>query len=255
MDQGGHQHDNSRTCGRVGGGGHFDDAVYEFLADGSAHGRICKDRLAVLETLLEEAFVLAISRTPPPLMSSNGQWLEGDLCRTEPVAVQIQEFLRDQSRSLDGLIHCPVSYGADQRHPYLDSRDAEWEEVMEVNVRSQFLLTRRLLPLMLQQPDAFIVAFSSDVATCPAPETIANSCSKAASHALFSGLSAELSRSSVSVIQIRPERQVVTRGARHRRPSNFDFSGYSSPDIVKAPIRSIVKARGRGMNGRCLSIR
>jgi len=119
---------------------------------------------------------------------------------------------------------------------------------------SQFILTVRLLPLLLKRPRAFIVAVTSDAATRPAPERIAYGCSKAASHALFSGLSAELGESSVSVIQMLPERQVITRGIRRRRPPDFDFSGYSSPEIFKEPFRSIVRNRGQGMNGTCLVV-
>lgn len=205
--------------------------------------------LAALEALGEEAFVLAVSRTRPVVNALHGGWLQGDLCLPESLAVNIIQWLRAGQRPLDGLIHCAASYGADRRHAFLETRDAEWDEVMAVNVRSQFILTSRLLPLLMRRPQAFIVALSSDVATQPAPDRIAYGCSKAASHALFSGLAAELSESSVSVIEMLPQRQVVTRGLRRRRPPDFDFSGYSNPEIFKGPFRSILRARGEGMNG------
>jgi short-subunit dehydrogenase len=125
---------------------------------------------------------------------------------------------------------------------------------MSVNVRSQFILTTRLLPLLLTRPQAFIAALTSDVATQPAPHRIPYACSKAASYALFSSLSAELQESPVSVIQLQPAGQVVTRGLRQRRPRDFDFSGYSSPQIFAEYFRSIVRARGRGMNGMSLVV-
>lgn len=210
--------------------------------------------LATLEALTEEAFVIAISRTRPPVAALNGRWVKGDLSLPEPVAAEVVARLRAAQRPLDGVIHCAASYGAHSRHPFLETKDEEWNELMSVNAHSQFILTNRLLPLLLARPRAFIVALTSDAATRPAPERIAYACSKAASFALFSGLAAELSESVVSVIQMMPQGQVVTRGMRRRRPPDFDFSGYASPDIFKEPFKAILRSRGEGMNGRCLVV-
>jgi NAD(P)-dependent dehydrogenase (short-subunit alcohol dehydrogenase family) len=152
------------------------------------------------------------------------------------------------------MILCAASYGANQRHPFLETSNREWDELMTVNVRSQFIMTSRLLPLLLGQRQAFIVAISSNTATLPAPGRIAYGCSKAASYALFSGLAKELADSNVSVIQLMPDRQVVTRGLRRRRPPGFDFSTYIQPRVFQEPVRSIVRSRGLGMNGHCLSL-
>ena len=210
--------------------------------------------LAALEALVEDAHVIAVSRTCPPVPRLNGHWLQGDLCAPEVVADAILERLVKDGRPLDGLIHCAVSYGATRRHPFLTTSNDEWDEIMAVNARSQFILTARLLPLLLERPKAFIVSLTSDVATHPAPQRIAYGCSKAASHALFSGLSAELAGSSVSVIQMLPQHQVVTRGLRRRRPPDFHFHGYSSTEIFKHPFKSILADRGAGMNGACLVV-
>ena len=210
--------------------------------------------LAALEALMEDTFVIAVSRTRPPVPHLNGYWVKGDLCTPEAVAADIRALLLADGRPLDGLIHCAVSYGAPQRHTFLETCDNEWDEVMTVNARSQFILTTRLLELLLQSPQAFIVFLTSDAATRPAPQRIAYGCSKAASHALFSGLSAELAESSVSVIQMLPAKQVVTRGIRRRRPPDFPFTGYSTPEIFKQPFKSILARRGAGMNGMCVVV-
>lgn len=210
--------------------------------------------LAALQALSEDAYVIAVSRTRPPLSQFNGYWLRGDLCAPDLVAGDILKQLHTEQRPLDGLIHCAVSYGSTQRHPFLATSDGEWDETMAVNVRSQFILTLRLLPLLLERSRAFVISLTSDVATQPGPQRIAYACSKAASYALFSGLSAELAESSVSVIQMLPERQVVTRGLRSRRAPDFHFSGYSRPEIFKSPLKSILADRGLGMNGACLVV-
>lgn len=210
--------------------------------------------LAALEALMEDAFVIAVSRTRPPLPCLNGQWVHGDLSKPEAVVADIRALLLAHARPLDGLIHCAGSYGAPRRHTFLETGESEWDELMTVNARSQFVLTVRLLPLLLERPKAFIVSLTSDAATQPAPQRIAYGCSKAASRALFSGLSAELVDSPVSVIQILPAKQVVTRGIRRRRPPDFAFEGYNSPDIFKQPFKSILASGGAGLNGACLVV-
>jgi len=210
--------------------------------------------LAASRALAEDAFVLAVSRTEPPDRSPNTHWVQGDLRDAEAVADRLIRALQAREAGLDGIVYCATSYGSTRRHPFLETREEEWAQIMAVNLHSQFVLTLRLLPLLLRNPRAFLVALSSDVATEPAPGRIAYGCSKAASHALFAGLAAELSDASVAVIQMLPARQVVTRGLRSRRPADFDFSGYSEPDIFKEPLRSILRTRGAGMNGARLVI-
>lgn len=210
--------------------------------------------LAILEAMVAHAFVIAVSRSPPPLKHPNCRWVEGDLMRAERVAERIKEVLRAENREIDGAVYCAVSYGSTQRHTLRETPDSEWDELMGVNVRSQFVLTARFLPMLLTRPRAFIVTISSDAATKPAPGRVAYGCSKAASHALFAGLAAELGPSSLSVIELTPAAQVATRGLRARRAPDHDFSGYSSPQIFQAPLEWIVLTRGEGMNGLSLII-
>jgi NAD(P)-dependent dehydrogenase (short-subunit alcohol dehydrogenase family) len=210
--------------------------------------------LSILEALADDAFVVTVARTAPPGTSFKGTWIQGDLEDPESVSTSLVEYLRANSRELDGVIFCAASYGANQRHSFLDTSDREWDELMAVNVRSQFIMTSRLLPLLLKQKQAFIVAISSNTATSPAPGRIAYGCSKAASYALFSGLAEELADSNVSVIQLMPDRQVVTRGLRSRRPPGFDFSPYIQPQAFQEPVRAIVRSRGAGMNRHCLTL-
>ena len=209
---------------------------------------------ATLEALESEARVIAVSRTRPASSHANCVWVQGDLRAPEAIARSIVGLLQSNDEPLDGVIHCAVSYGSDQRHPFVETREAEWDELMDVNVRSQFILTQRLLPLLSRRRRAFIVALTSDAGTQPAPERIAYGCSKAASYALFAGLAAELSASSVSVIQMMPAGQVVTRGMRRRRPADFAFVGYSPPEIFREPMLRILRNRGEGLNGACLVV-
>ena len=208
--------------------------------------------LSILEGLSDCACVAVVSRTQPPVADLHGVWIPGDLRQAEAVATEVVTYFQSTGQPLAGLIHCAASYGANSRHGFLETLDSEWEELMAVNVSSQFTLTRKLLPLLLAGHKAFIVAISSNVATAPAPGRVAYGCSKAASHALFAGLAAEVAGTSLSIVQVLPDRQVITRGLRQRRTADFDFSSYIRPEVFQAPIRDIVQSRGAGMNGRDL---
>ena len=208
--------------------------------------------LSIAQALSDYAHLVVISRTSPPTTLNGGAWIKGDLHEPEKVADEVITYLRSQKEPLVGLIHCAASYGANQRHGFLETTAREWQEVMAVNVTSQFVLTHRLLPLLLAGHRSFIVSISSNTATEPAPGRIAYGCSKAASHALFSGLAAEYADSPLSVVQVLPDRQVVTRGLKRRRPEGFDFSSYIRPEVFQEPIREIVLTRGQGRNGQSL---
>jgi NAD(P)-dependent dehydrogenase (short-subunit alcohol dehydrogenase family) len=62
---------------------------------------------------------------------------------------------------LDGLLHNASVLG--ERRPVANASWTAWAEVMQVNVNAQFLLTRALLPLLEQAPQASIVMTSSGV--------------------------------------------------------------------------------------------
>jgi NAD(P)-dependent dehydrogenase (short-subunit alcohol dehydrogenase family) len=196
---------------------------------------------------------MVVSRTEPPAADLNGGvWIQGDLRNAADIAARVREFFQSSGHELAGLIHCAASYGANQRHGFLETSASEWDELMAVNVTSQFVLTHSLLPLLLAGHRSFIIAISSNTATEPAPGRIAYGCSKAASYALFSGLAAEYADSPLSIVQLAPDRQVTTRGLRRRRPPGFDFSSYIRPEAFQEPVREIVRTRGEGRNGETL---
>lgn len=62
---------------------------------------------------------------------------------------------------LDGLLHNAALLGT--LTPVADYSPERWQQVMQVNVHATFLLTRALLPLLKQSPDASIIFTTSSV--------------------------------------------------------------------------------------------
>jgi len=73
----------------------------------------------------------------------------------------LRETIEREFGRLDGLLHNAGILG--QRKSIEDTSESDWRDVLQVNVTSNFLLTKALLPLLKQSDDARIVFTSSGV--------------------------------------------------------------------------------------------
>lgn len=80
---------------------------------------------------------------------------------SEDNAIHLASGLAQEFPHLDGLLHNASILG--ERRPVESAGYAAWQEVMQVNVNAQFLLTRYLLPLLQAAPAASIIFTSSGV--------------------------------------------------------------------------------------------
>lgn len=112
----------------------------------------------------------------------------------EENAIRLCEGIQNVFGRLDGILHNASILGSKapiEHYPY-----QEWTNVFQVNVHSQFLLTKVLLPLLLKSEDASIILTSSGVGRKGRAYWGAYAASKFATEALMEILSDELSSSS-----------------------------------------------------------
>jgi NAD(P)-dependent dehydrogenase (short-subunit alcohol dehydrogenase family) len=95
---------------------------------------------------------------------------------------------------LDGLLHNASILG--DRRPIESAGYASWQEVMQVNVNAQFLLTRYLLPQLQAAPAASIVFTSSGVGRTGRAYWGAYAVSKFATEGFMQVLASELENTS-----------------------------------------------------------
>jgi len=95
---------------------------------------------------------------------------------------------------LDGLLHNAGTLG--ERRPIESSGYTAWLEVMQVNVNSQFILTKAMLPLMQAAPSASIIFTSSGVGRTGKAYWGAYAVSKFATEGLSQVLASELENTS-----------------------------------------------------------
>jgi len=74
---------------------------------------------------------------------------------------QVAELIEEEFGRLDGVLHNAGQLG--QITPLENARVDTWYQIMQVNVTAAFMLTKALLPLLKQSPDASIVFTSSSV--------------------------------------------------------------------------------------------
>ena len=67
----------------------------------------------------------------------------------------------DQFGCLDGLLHNASVLG--HLGPFVQISEQEWQDVFQVNVTSQFLMTQALLPLLKKASDASVIFTTSSV--------------------------------------------------------------------------------------------
>lgn len=80
---------------------------------------------------------------------------------TDDQCLHLAQGLAGEFGHLDGLLHNASVLG--ERRPIESASYQAWQEVMQVNVNAQFVLTRHLLPLLQAAPAASIVFTSSGV--------------------------------------------------------------------------------------------
>jgi len=109
---------------------------------------------------------------------------------TEEQAIRLAEELAAEFGRLDGLLHNAGVLG--ERRPIGDYSYAGWQQVMQVNVNAQFLLTRSLLPLLQAAPEASVIFTSSGVGRTGKAFWGAYAVSKFATEGLMQVLASEL---------------------------------------------------------------
>ncbi|MBA6412870.1 YciK family oxidoreductase [Parahaliea sp. F7430] len=122
---------------------------------------------------------------------------------TEQQCQELAEALEQNFGQLDGLLHNASVLG--ERRPIESASYKAWQEVMQVNVNSQFLLTRYLLPLLQQAASASIIFTSSGVGRRGKAYWGAYAVSKFATEGFMQVLASELENTSkVRVNTINP---------------------------------------------------
>lgn len=165
---------------------------------------------ATAEKLADEGYKLALmARSAPELeqlankISSAGTeviTLKTDLQKQDEIIRGIDEIYAHYGR-LDILVN---NAGLGYFRPARDISVEEWDEIMSVNVRSGFILSKAVIGRMTEAKNGHIIAVASDVSKRVFPEGSAYCASKYAQDAFFAALRKEVRASGIKVSTVYP---------------------------------------------------
>lgn len=113
--------------------------------------------------------------------------VDGDLANEE-TAWRVSEIAKTAFGSIDILLNCA---GKDLAAPLSATSVVEWDKLMDVNLKSVFLMCKHAVPLM-SRPGASIINISSAAGLSPIPQRPAYIASKGAVVALTKALALDL---------------------------------------------------------------
>ena len=102
--------------------------------------------------------------------------VQGDMTNNNDLDKLIKETLHN-FKKIDVLVN---NAGLFNGSPLHEISDSQWDEIMDINIRSVFQLTRRVLPAMLSQKYGNIIHISSILGLIAVPQVAAYNVSKGA---------------------------------------------------------------------------
>ena len=198
---------------------------------------------AALEALYDE--VLALSGAALGIVPL-------DLHIQDPTVYDtLHDELQSAGAKLDGLIHNASVLG--ERRALAQTSPQSWNEVIQVNLNAQFLLTRSMMPLLEAAPSASVVLTSSGVGRKGRAYWGAYAVSKFATEGFMQVLADELGATSrIRVNSLNPG-AVNTRMRRAAYPGEAPNTN-PKPEALSHHWVYLMSDSSRHLNGQALSV-
>ncbi|WP_278182514.1 YciK family oxidoreductase [Vibrio misgurnus] len=162
--------------------------------------------------------------------------------------LDMADSIADQFGRLDGVLHNAGLLGT--LDPFEQISEACFDQVMQVNVKAQLLMTQALLPLLHQSSDARIVFTSSTVGHSGRAYWGSYAISKFATEGMMQILADELSETTIRVNAINPG---GTRTAmRAKAYPAEDAEQLKTPLDIMPLYLYLMAPEGRAVHGQCI---
>ena len=221
-----------------------------FVIGGSSGiGRGVADALAQAN-----ARVVVLSRTPTDIESNSSLlWRQIDLSKPKQSRRQLTKVLAEFGEQLNAVFYSAIYYGS-KRTNFLEVSEVEWKQQINVNLHGLWLSLSLTMPYLQRRLSGLFVHFSSEVVYNAGPERSGYAATKAAAFNLIRSLAQEDPSGRVRLVQLLPTNMVDTAGIRQRRPSDFDYSNYMTPQHFAKAALHLVQTMGQGMHGESLVV-
>ena len=133
-------------------------------------------------------------------LSGSAIIVQGDMTNNNDLDKLINETLHN-FKKIDILVN---NAGLFNGSPLHEISDSQWDEIMDINIRSVFQLTRRVLPAMLSQKYGSIIHISSILGLIAVPQVAAYNVSKGALNQFSRSIAVEYGSSGIRSNSICP---------------------------------------------------
>ncbi|MDO6497216.1 YciK family oxidoreductase [Photobacterium sanguinicancri] len=162
--------------------------------------------------------------------------------------IDMVETISDQFGRLDGVLHNAGLLGVLSPFDQLD--EGSFDDVMQVNVKAQMLLTQAVLPLLKQADDARLVFTTSTVGHVGRAFWGSYAISKFATEGMMQVLADELSNTNVRVNAINPGG--TRTGMRAQAFPAEDSSLLKTPLDIMPLYLFLMAPESKDVNGQCI---
>jgi NAD(P)-dependent dehydrogenase (short-subunit alcohol dehydrogenase family) len=206
--------------------------------------------LGIANALAEaNARVIVLSRTPPVDTGQILEWRPLDLSYPEESACQLKRVVTEFGSQVDAVFYSAIYYGP-KRRPFLTIAHEDWQQQLNVNLQGLWTCLSILLPALQKNSPGLFVHLSSEVVYNGGPGRVGYAATKAAASNLMRSVAQEDPQERVRLLELLPAKMVDTNGIRKRRPNDFDYTGYMTPQHFKKAALTLLQTRGEGMHGK-----
>jgi len=214
---------------------------------------------AVTSAFLEEGATVAVTYRNLPewekfksAASANASRLEGhEVDVTDEAAVRqlVEKTLSKHSR-LDAMVNTIGGYAGGLKLWEMETK--VFEQMLNLNLRSGYALSRAVVPAMLKQGRGSIVNISAKAALDHAAGASAYAASKAASVAMMDSLAADLKGTGVRVNTILPS--IIDTEANRKAMPKADFSKWPKPQDIARVILFLCSDDAKVIHGASIPV-
>lgn len=190
-----------------------------------------------------------LSRGRPNLAAC--RWLECDLRDSDSTQANLREITREP---LSAVCFSPAFYGA-RRRPLVDTPVEEWEAQTDIMLHGLWFVLRACLPSLTTLTPGLFISVSSEVVYNLGPGRSGYAAVKSAASTLVRSAALEHTDGSLRVVEVLPHGMVDSPGIRSRRPREFDYTGYATPESFIPVASHLARSRGAEDDGARLAVK
>lgn len=175
--------------------------------------------------------------------------LAADVTNETAVQQAVDAIIAKHGR-IDALVNCVGGYAGGKALWEIDP--AEFERMLSLNVRSGFLLSRAVVPKMLERGSGVIVNVSSRAAVDHAAGAASYTASKAAAVAMIDSLAADLRGTGVRANSILPS--IIDTEANRKAMPKADFAKWPKPEDIARVILFLCSDEAKLIQGAAIPV-